>query len=208
MLKDLIKIVIISGLIFSFSCNSANTQTKEPSREAESESNSQNKQEVVFTEPIKFTGIKSNDKIDENIKTVWKNFVADGKYRLAQPFDMKFSEAAKSQLPGQGKSPIVPYEYIWGDLNFGKRIEDDHLAAIVVDTTKDGNDRFGLVIFSPVKNTKNKYDVNWLYHNADLSKTTVNRASGYFYVSTFSDDGSRKACSVKWDKKLNKFECK
>lgn len=194
-------------VFFSFSCSLANTQTKEITEVIESNSDIQNNQKIVFTEPVEFTGVKANDKILENIKKVWKDFVSDGKYRLAQPSDMTFSDTAKLQLPGQGKSPIIPYEYAWGDLGFQKRIENDHLATIVIDTAKNGNDRFGLVIFSPVKNSKDKYDINWLYRDMDLSKITVNRASGELYVSTYSDDGSRKSCSVNWNQKLKKFEC-
>ena len=207
MLSNLLKIFTITGLCFFFACNSTNTQTKEETQITESIVNAPDKQEIVFNEPVQFTGVTSNNKIPDNIKQFWKDFISDGKYQLAQPSDMTFSEAAKLQLPGQGKSPIVPYEYAWGDLGFQKRVEDDHLAAIVVNTLKTGNDRFGLVIFSPVKNTKDKFDINWLYRDTDLSKTTVSRASGELYVATFSDDGSRKACSVNWNQKLKKFEC-
>lgn len=201
MLTNLLKIFAVSILFFSFSCSSANTQTKEINEVVESNSNIQTNQEVIFTEPVEL------NKIPENIKPIWKDFVSEENYRLAQPSDMTFSEAAKSELPGQGKTPIPPYVYAWGDLGFDKRIEDDHLAAIVVDTTKTGNDKFGLVIFSPVKNTKDKYEINWLYRDVDLSKITLSRASGELYVATFSDDGSRKACSVNWNRKLKKFEC-
>lgn len=203
MLTNLLKIYTIVSLFFVFSCNSSNTQKKiEVTQVTETNENNQDKQEIIFTEPIEL------NKIPENIKPIWKDFVSEGKYRLAQPSDMTFSEAAKSELPGQGKTPITPYVYAWGDLGFDKRIEDDHLAAIVVDTTKTGDDKFGLIIFSPVKNTKDKYEINWIYRDADLSKTTVSRASGELYVATFSDDGSRKACSVNWNRKLKKFECK
>lgn len=207
MLTNSLKIFVIAILFFFFSCDSANTQTQESAKVIQSNSKVQNEQEIIFTEPVEFTGVKSNNKIPENIKSAWKDFVADGKYRLAQPFDMTFSEAAKAELPDQGRSPIIPYDYVWEDLGFNKRIGDNHLAAIVVDTTKTGNDNFGLVIFSPVKNTKDTYDINWLYRDANLSKTIVNRASGELYVANYSDDGSRKSCSVNWNQNLKKFEC-
>lgn len=207
MLKYLSKVFIVVNIFFGFSCSSSNTQIQDSSHIVESNTKVQNNQEIIFAEPVAFTGVKSNDKTPDKIKAIWKDFAADGQYRLAQSFDMTFSEAAKSKLPGQGKS-LIPYEYVSGDLGFGKRIEDDHLAAIVVDTTKDGNSKFGLVIFSPVKNSKDKYETNWLYRDKDLSKTTVNKASGELYVTTYSEDDSRKTCSVNWNMKINKFECK
>lgn len=208
MLKSLLKIFTVGALSFVFFCHSANRQIQDSSQIIESNTKVQNKREIIFAEPVTLTGIKSSDKIPDKAEAIWKDFTADGQYRLAQPFDMTFSETAKSELSRQGKSSIVPYEYVWGDLGFNKRIEDDHLAAIVVNTAREGNDKFGLVIFSPVKNTKGKYDINWLYRDMDLSKTTVNRASGELYVTTYSEDGSLKSCSVVWNKKLKKFECK
>lgn len=139
----------------------------------------------------------------ENLRDEWENFTASGQYRLAQASDMTFSEEAKKQA-GSGTSF---YAYAWGDLNYPKRVEDDHLAAIVVDKTKTDTNKFGLVIFSPIKDSKDKYEINWLYRDQDLSKSTVNRASGELYVAKYSDDGSRQSCSVKWNPKIKKFEC-
>jgi hypothetical protein len=204
-----IGILMIANLLFFCSCTLVKTQTNNESNQTNIMiEEAENSDTVIFTEPIEFTGVKTNDKVPENMKKVWKEFIAGGQYRLAQPADMTFSETVKSKLPGQGKSPIIPYEYAWGDLNYEKRIQDAHLAAIVVDTKKNDSNKFGLVIFSPKRNTKAEYDVNWLFQNKDLSKTTVQIASGELYVTQYTDDGSRKACSVNWNKELENFECK
>lgn len=194
------RFLILAILTFSCACSSEVTKTKnELTQTNKSVEKSENSETIVFTEPIKFTGIQGSDKVPENIRNTWQKFTSNGQYRLAQPSDMTFSESAKSQLP--------PYVYIWGELNYQKRIEDDHLAAIVVDTTKNSFDKFSLVIFSPRSDKKDEYDINGLYRNQDLSKTTVQRASGELYVARYPDDGSREACSVIWNKKLKKFEC-
>jgi hypothetical protein len=92
-------------------------------------------------------------------------------------------------------------------LKYNKRVEDDHLAAIVVDTTKQDDNRFSLVIFSPPKDKKDVFETHWFYRDRDLSKTTVNRASGYFYVTEYFDDGTQNSCSVAWNPKRKQFEC-
>jgi hypothetical protein len=192
-------------LMISFcNCNSVDSKPNDqPTESNQRVSKPEIKETIVFTEPLEYPF----NKVPENIQAIWKEFMASGRYHLSQPSDMTFSETAKLQLPGKGESRILPYEYIWGDLNYDKRIEDDHLAAIVVDTTKKDQNRFSLVIFSPIKNTKDRYDINWLYRDKDLSKTTISRASSEFYVIQFSEDGTRKACSVNWNKKLQVFEC-
>lgn len=197
----ILRLTIFALLVSLCACNSVESQSNNSL--PESNQTVIKTEPKVLTEPLEFI----SNQVPENIKSVWANFIKNGQYRLAQPADMTFSEKAKLQLPGKGESPIKPYEYIWGDLEFDKRIEDDHLAAIVVDTTKNEANKFGLVFFSPIKETKDKYEINWLYRDKDLSKATVSRASGEFYVSEYSDDGSRKSCSVKWNKKAKKFEC-
>lgn len=204
----LYRFLTLAILTFACACSSEVTKTKnELTQTDKSVEKSENSETIVFTEPIEFTGIQGSDKVPENIRNAWQKFTSNGQYRLAQPSDMTFSESAKSQLPGQGKSPIVPYVYVWGELNYQKSIEDDHLAAIFVDTTKNSSDKFSLVIFSPRSDKKDEYDINWLYRNQDLSKTTVHGASGELHVAQYSDDGSREECSVVWNKKLKKFEC-
>lgn len=185
------KLTLFFPLFIFCSCNSVNTQTKIQTIQ----NNNVNKNAAqidakVITEPL-----DDLNKLPENIRSVWRNFTADGKYRLAQPSEMTVSKITQS------------YVYIWGDLNYNKRIEDEHLAAIIVDTTKTDADKFSLVIFSPIRKTKDKYDINWLYRDKNLSKTIVSRASGDFYVAEYADDGSRKSCSVKWNVKLKTFEC-
>ncbi len=197
-----VKLFTLLILTLFCACSSANMQTQSNVAQA---NQTDNKFEVIqekpLTEPLNIRG-----EFPESLRKKWQEFTANGQYRLAQVSDMKFSEAAKQSLPGKGVAGF-PYAYSWGDLNYPKRIEDDHLAAIVVDTTKNDSGKFSLVIFSPIKDRKDEYAINWLYRERDLSASTINRASGELYFSQYFDDGSRKACSVKWNAKLKQFNC-
>jgi hypothetical protein len=130
-------------------------------------------------------------KHSESLLSAWRSFTAGGQYRIAQ----------------KGETLDSPYAYSWGDLNYPKRVEDDHLAAIVVDTTRSDANRFGLVIFSPPESGSG-YEVHWLYRDRDLSKASVHRASGVLHVTEQFNDGSRKVCWVNWNRRLKRFECK
>ena len=130
-------------------------------------------------------------KRSERLLSAWHSFTASGQYRLAH----------------NGETPDSPYAYSWGDLNYPKWVEDDHLAAIVVDTTRSDANRFSLVIFSPPEGDSG-YEVHWLYRDRDLSKASVHRASGDLYVTQRLDDGSEKTCSVIWNRRQKRFECK
>jgi hypothetical protein len=130
-------------------------------------------------------------KHSESLLLAWRSFTASGQYRIAR----------------KGETADSPYAYSWGDLNYPKRVEDDHFAAIIVDTTKSDANRFGLVIFSPPAGGSG-YEAHWLYRDRDLSKASVHRASGDLYFTERVDDGSEKTCSVSWNRRLKRFECK
>jgi hypothetical protein len=192
-------------MAFSISCNTASTQPQHDSvTNLENKNQTQSKVYSDETQPV----LPSFE--NKGLKIAWQNFTADGKYRLAQFSDMRFSEPAKQNLVKNYGTDIKPPAAvtIWGDLGFGKRVEEDHLAAIVIDTTKNDDKRFGLVIFSPPSNKKEIYDLHWLYKDRDLSRMTVNRASGYMTVNEYLDDGSQKGCFVEWNKIRKEFECK
>jgi hypothetical protein len=129
----------------------------------------------------------------EALREAWRRFTASGQYRLAQKEDMRF--------------PTMPYVYIWGDLAYRKRAEDDHLAAIVIDTARNDETRFSLVVFSPPEGSRD-YKVHWLYRDRDLSRTSVSIASGSFFVTEHLDDGSERTCIVHWYRSQNQFQCK
>jgi hypothetical protein len=88
------------------------------------------------------------------------------------------------------------------------RATQDHLAAIVVDTTRGNNDKYSLIIFSPPQNNSQEYNTYWLYRNKNLSNYSLSAPSGYLIVNKYLEDGANQACFVRWNKKLEEFQCK
>lgn len=159
----------------------------------------------IYTEPD-HGGVDSNS-YSPSLQKEWRRFTASGQYRLAQLSDMRFSDEDKENVYRNiGKNP-VPYVYIWGDLNYGKRPDANHLAAIVVNTTRTDENRFSLVLFSPPKDKKDAYELHWLDRDRDLSRTTVHRASGSLHIVEHLADGSQKVCRARWNKRKKQYEC-
>ena len=134
----------------------------------------------------------------DELKEAWRRFIEDGRYRLARLEDMQFSggERVKSL-----------YDFPWGALGYDQIPGADHLAAIVVDTTRTDDARFGLVIFSAPKSEDGAYVAHWLYRERDLSRAGVIRVSGELSVSQYREDGSEAICHVRWDKRRKKYVC-
>ena len=203
--RKFIGLLLHFAVAFCVSCNSAAwSSTEVPNIATQTKPTQPETTANPFVEPV--TPLDA-DKFNDGLRETWRRFTASGQYRLAQTSDMRFPDRAKEvPLRTLPENP-VPFVYIWGDLKYNKRIEDEHLAAIVVDTTKQHDNCFSLVIFSPPKGEEDVFETHWFYRDSDLSKTTVKRASGYFYVTEYFDDGTQKSCSVAWNPKRKQFEC-
>jgi hypothetical protein len=160
------------------------------------------------TEPI--YSLITNDDTSKNMKAAWKQFILNGRYRLACDSDADFALDAVEPKTIESYSIDKQSRSItnWGDWNYPRRAYDDHLAVIVIDTTRTDANRFGLVVFSAPKTKKNTYDVNWLYQNRDLSRASVGMASGSGWVQDYTTDGKRNFCWIVWNKNQKIFECK
>jgi hypothetical protein len=115
-----------------------------------------------------------------------------GRYRIAREDDFSLPDIAiAKRLAERTVCPVGP-----GDFNHDGKWYD--LAVIIVDTTRVGLDRFGLVIFNRQKNDDETYVPYWLYKNHDLSKTVLNGIKDDLTVAELREDGSMVSCHVKW----------
>jgi hypothetical protein len=141
----------------------------------------------------------------EGVELAWREFTKDGRYRLARDEDMRFPEAALARMGPDRRAHTRPFVYAWGRRNFDT--EQDHLAAIVVDTSRTGPDNFGLVMFSSPKGGKG-YRPYWVFEGRDLSRTVLSAPSGYLMVSELSEDGARgNGCDIFWNERKRRFVC-
>jgi hypothetical protein len=135
---------------------------------------------------------------NQGIDKAWHQFIADGRYRLALKKDLK---SPAREFGSNSLNSI--FAYCWGQLGYNS--VKDHLAAIVVDTTRNDADRFGLVIFSAAGEGDGSYKPHWIYQVRDLSRSVVWTGSGDLMVADYNDDGSREVSYVNWDKISRRF---
>ena len=124
--------------------------------------------------------------MSEDEEKAWRLFIEDGRYRMAQPTDFRFSEQARREIGHQRFEEYTtrPVVHWWGGTG-----------VIVVDTTRTDQNRFGLIVFMEPDNYFEKkrrpcpYKAVWLYKNKDLSRTGLEQASGYWLVIEYDDSG-------------------
>lgn len=132
---------------------------------------------------------------------LWRRFIEDGRYRLASGDDFRFPQwALERQLLPQTDDIEVPF--IPTSIGF---------VAIVVDTTRDDPERFGLLIITADDNAKNdadgKDDIHWVLRQKDLSHTAIGVSSSRVYLQEFREDGTYTSCDIVWDDQKREYAC-
>jgi hypothetical protein len=133
---------------------------------------------------------------DPKQREAWYAFTKDGRYRWARPEDFKFPGWATANTEA-GRSRMLPFE--GGDINHDGAFND--FALIVVDTTRQAPNRFGLVIFNDPGKNGRLYSIHWLFRDTDMSTTALSWSSDGLGVTRYAEDGYSWYCVVKWNAK-------
>ena len=198
--------ILISLTILSFcACRSRSQSTVHSDSIQRNQNYASSLTTKVITETDPTVSWGEDDIVGQKLRRAWDRFAADGHYRMAQPEDFRFSETAKQAMGESVWRDVTskPYIYWWGAF-----------AVIVVDTTRDDESRFGIILFM---NPKDLYDTSvdrgepykavWLNRERDLSRTSLSMASGYWFLSEHLDGGTVKSREVDWSKKHKQYIC-
>jgi len=116
---------------------------------------------------------------NQGIDKAWNRFTEGGRFRLALKDDFK---SPAKEFGSDSLNSI--FAYCWGRLGYeSSENHGYHLAAILVDTARSNDDRFGLVIFSSPKSGDGSYQPYWIYQGRDLSRTVVWTGTGDLMIS-------------------------
>ena len=188
---------LVALMIGSWACSSFKSQ---PPRAADMPPAPQTKEPGYATDPTCCGLMEGIGR--RGIDVAWHAFTKDGHYRLARKDDFK----SVARAFGSDDPLNSIFAYCWGRLGYDPYPDRFyHLAAIVVDTQRPDDARFGLVIFSAPQNGDGAYQPYWLYRDRDLSRTVVWTGSGDLMVAQYRDDGTRNASSVHWDARRKQF---
>lgn len=148
----------------------------------------------------------SNDTASDKLMAydAWRRFIEDGRYRPAGAGDFRFSAAA-IEKGGIDLQRWIEFPVINGDFNEDHKARD--AAIIIVDTTRNNSERFGVVIFHDIDDPTTRYQPHWLYRERDLSETFLGWSRDGLSVREYRDDGTFTLCRVKWDKQRQVYSC-
>jgi len=136
---------------------------------------------------------------------VWRQFTADGRYRIAGASDFRFSEAARRER-GRHLEHWIELPQISGDFNDAYLSRD--VEVLVIDKTRNGDDRFGIAIFNAPQDNQQIARAHWLFEGQDLSTAILGWSRDGLSVEEFRGDGTFTICHVRWDKTNQEYNCK
>jgi hypothetical protein len=128
---------------------------------------------------------------NEDLKKAWQAFIKDGRYQLART-----------------SSDYLAYVFTWGDLGYAAEANRHHFGAIIKDTSRADNARFGVVILSAPVGEDGAYRTYWLLRDRDFSQAFFFKASGYLELHIVHRDGSREICDIRWSQGSKQYYCR
>lgn len=140
------------------------------------------------------------------LKSALERISQKGAYRIAKAEDFSFN-----QVKIENEFTIVDIKrwencpVISTDLNFDTNY--DLIMILVNDSIKD-NKKYSIVIINAPSNEKNEtINPYFLYQDADLSKTYIDKWSGGVIIRNYQEDGKFTSCYVNWNKKSHTYTC-
>ena len=186
-------LLILTITLASLSCDQS-SRTKIESSNTSSTTPAEQPRLTVSIRDISEPPLSS---LDPGMVAAWKQFTRDGQYRLARAADMLFTEDAKRRINAS-------FSMWQGDTTFA-----GEFVALVIDTTKTDQNRFGIVLFRPDKAwARATYSPRWLMRNRDLSSTAIDRVSGYLFIHSFTTGDKYESCRVHWNASKRCYICR
>ena len=156
--------------------------------------------------PFPFSPSPDGEGVPEWRKVAWREVVAGGKYRLANPRDFDIPEAAmKDRYVRIDLENAVRYPFDTGNINHDAYGQD--FAAIVVDQTKSDPARFSLIVVNEPPGEGTPPATHWLLKERDLSRSILSRWSGGLVLRTYKADVSYDSCFVNWNERRKEYAC-
>jgi hypothetical protein len=183
-------------------CSVSDESSSQPVTEIPKVAEEQPTKEAPSSAPTPYFGMLVNS--EKAAAKAWKRFTRNGQYRIANVSDFKMPEWTKTVYYSSSIDASVKYPYCDGDIN-RDRVQYD-FAFIVVNSSRNDADRFGIVIFGKRKDGKDYESPRWLLRDSDLSTTTLGRSSGGpMHVTQYRDDGTYRFCQVTWNRQLKEY---
>jgi hypothetical protein len=130
----------------------------------------------------------------------WRHVPKNGNYRMVKASDFRIPDWVRNERYWSDVERATGWSHDYGELGgaYG-------LVLFMVDKTTTDAKRFSVAVL--IRRPANRYDLYWIFQNADLSRVNLRRHSGDAYLEEFRDDRTSSYCDIQYNRKLRKWAC-
>jgi len=130
----------------------------------------------------------------------WKKVPGYRNYRMVEASDFRIPDWASREYYAGDVERATGWSHDYGELSgaYG-------LALFTLNTTANYPNCFAVAAL--IKRTSDKFDLYWIFQNADLSHFNMGRHSGDVYLIEYGDDGKTHVCDLQYSRKQRRWAC-
>ena len=146
--------------------------------------------EIPFLEATERTGLLK----------AWKKVPGYGNYRTVTASDFRMPDWVSREFYAGDVERATGWSHDYGELSgtYG-------LALFTLNRKANYPNCFGVAVL--IKRTSDKFDLHWIFQDADLTHFNMGRHSGDVYLSEYGDDGKTHVCDLQYSRKQRRWAC-
>jgi hypothetical protein len=130
----------------------------------------------------------------------WKKVNGYRNYRMVEASDFRIPDWVSRESYAGDVKQATGWSHHYGELNgaYG-------LALFVLDRKATYPNCFGVAVL--IKRTSNKFDLYWIFQQADLTHFNMRRHSGDVYLIEYGYDEKTHSCDLEYSRKQRRWAC-
>jgi hypothetical protein len=130
----------------------------------------------------------------------WKKVPGYSNYRMVEASDFRIPDWVRREYYAHDVERATGWSHDYGELNgtYG-------LALFTLNRKANYPNCFGVAVL--IKRPSDKFDLYWIFQDADLTHFNMGRHSGDVYLTKYDDDGKTHVCDLQYSRKQLRWAC-
>jgi len=130
----------------------------------------------------------------------WKKVPGYRNYRMVETPDFRIPDWVSREYYAGDVERATGWSHDYGELNgtYG-------LALFTFNRRANYPNCFGVAVL--IRRTSDKFDLYWIFQDADLTQFNMGRHSGDVYLTEYGDDGKTHVCDLQYSRKQKRWAC-
>jgi hypothetical protein len=146
--------------------------------------------QIPFLEPGETSGLLK----------AWKEHPTYKNYRMVEASDFRIPDWTSHEYYARDVERATGWSHDYGELGgaYG-------LVIFMIDKTMPLPNCFSVAVL--IRRPANRFDLYWIFENADLTHFTMGRHSGDVYLERYDEDGKTHVCDIQYSRNHKRWAC-